>query len=226
MDAVISSLSSLPTPGAAEAPAKGRNELGKDEFLRLLTTQLTAQDPLSPMDSQAFVAQLAQFASVEQLQGLGTRLDTMLVGQAASNQMGVANLVGKEVTYRTDRVTIAGDGRPAPFQVSLDGAADDGVAIVADASGRVVRTIPLGAHDAGAFAVPWDGLDDSGQPLPAGSYSLTISATKDGEPVGSHASVRGTVSGVTFDSGAPQLVIGGGRVSLADVVEISSLPTP
>lgn len=223
MDAVISSLSSLPSPGASEPKAK--NELGKDEFLRLLTTQLTAQDPLSPMDSQAFVAQLAQFASVEQLQGLGSRLDTLLVGQAASNQMGVANLVGKEVSYRTDRVALAGDGKPAPFQVSLEGAADEGVAILADATGRVVRTIPLGSRDGGAFTVAWDGLDDSGQPLPAGEYALTISATKDGAPVGSRANVRGTVTGVTFETGAPQLVIGGGRVALADVIEISSLPT-
>lgn len=52
-----------------EAPAK-RQEMDKDAFLRLLTTQLQYQDPLKPMDNQEFMAQMAQFSALEQMQNL------------------------------------------------------------------------------------------------------------------------------------------------------------
>jgi len=223
MGTVISSLSSLPSTGTTQkAPS---NELGKDEFLRLLTTQLQHQDPLSPVDSQAFVAQLAQFAGVEQLEGLGKRLDTLLLAQASSNRMTVATLVGKEVTYHADRVTLKA-GTPAPIQVALDAAADDVTAIVADGSGRVVRTLSLGAHSAGSFTASWDGLDDQGAALPSGDYVLAVSATRqDGTAVQSTASVSGVVHGVTFEDQSPELLVGGARVKLSDVVQIAD-PSP
>jgi flagellar basal-body rod modification protein FlgD len=216
----ISSLSSLPEVAASSsAPTKA---LGKDEFLRLLTTQLQHQDPLSPMDSHAFVAQLAQFASVEELDGLGRRLDTMLTGQAASNQMGTAALVGKEILFRADRVSVAA-GQPGRFEVTLPEAAAETVAILADSTGRVVRTLPLGARGAGTSAVSWDGLDEAGNPLPAGDYVVTVAATRaDGTRVDAAAAVRGTIAAVTFENGVPELLVQGRHVLLSDVVEIGT----
>jgi flagellar basal-body rod modification protein FlgD len=216
----LTSLSTLPEPGAGKPPSK---TLGKDEFLRLLTTQLQHQDPLAPMDSQAFVAQLAQFASVEQLEGLGKKFDTMLVGQASANQMSTAALVGKEALFRADRISLGAGG--ARFDVTLAAASADAVAILADASGRVVRTLPLGARDAGTSGVTWDGLDAQGKALPPGEYVLTLSATgADGAPVESSAAVRGTISAVSFDEQVPQLIVSGRRVRLSDVLQISSVP--
>lgn len=218
----ISSLSSIRDSAAAAGPGAPSKALGKDEFLRLLTTQLQHQDPLSPMDSQAFVAQLAQFASVESLDGLGTKLDTMLLGQASANQMSTAALVGKEVLFRTDKIALQA-GSPARFEVTLPAAASDATAIVADQSGRVVRTLPLGAHDAGTFATSWDGLDDHGQPLPAGDYVLTVSATgKDGGMVTAAAAIRGTISGVTFENQAPELLVAGRHVRMSDIVQLAT----
>jgi flagellar basal-body rod modification protein FlgD len=220
----ISSLSSIQGSAAAASPAPPTKTLGKDEFLRLLTTQLQHQDPLSPMDSQAFVAQLAQFASVEQLDGLGTKLDTMLVGQASANQLGTASLVGKDVVFKTDRVSLAA-GSPAGFEVTLPGAATDTTAIIADQNGRVVRTLPLGARSSGTFSVSWDGLDDAGHPLPAGDYVVTVSATaKDGTKVDAVAAVRGTISGITFEDQVPELLVQGRRVRMSDVLQIASPP--
>jgi flagellar basal-body rod modification protein FlgD len=100
----ISSLASIQEAAdGAAAAAPPKNTLGKDDFLRLLTTQLQHQDPLQPMDAQAFIAQLAQFTSVEELDGLGKKLDTMLLGQASSNQLTTASLVGKDVLLRSPR---------------------------------------------------------------------------------------------------------------------------
>lgn len=221
--AVTSTLSSLPGVGVPqEAPS---SDLGKDEFLKLLTTQMQYQDPLSPMDSQAFVAQLAQFSSVEQLQALGEKLDTLLLAQASSNQMNTAALVGKEALFHADTIGLT-EGAPSEFAVTLSGASDETAVIIADANGRVVRTMQLGARGAGTFEVSWDGLDSAGGSLPAGEYILTVAGTRsDGTAVQAEASVRATITGVAFENGVPELVVAGRRVKLSDVVEIGT-PSP
>ncbi|HET7754652.1 MAG TPA: flagellar hook capping FlgD N-terminal domain-containing protein [Anaeromyxobacteraceae bacterium] len=197
-----------------------RKDLGQDEFLRLLTTQLANQDPLSPMDNQAFIAQLAQFASVEQLHDVGARLDTLLVAQAASNQMSTASLVGKDVRFRTSGVELVA-GQPAAIQAELATAADLTVAI-RDAGGRTVRTLPLGQRSAGALAVTWDGCDERGTPMPAGRYGVEISGvTADGARTSAELRSGGRVTGVEFTDGAARLLVGGARVQLSDVLSIN-----
>jgi flagellar basal-body rod modification protein FlgD len=74
------------------------NTLDKNTFLRLFTTQLRNQDPLSPMDSTAFTAQLAQFSSLEQLFNVNTNLTNLISTQNTLLQGMSANLIGKTVT--------------------------------------------------------------------------------------------------------------------------------
>jgi flagellar basal-body rod modification protein FlgD len=206
------------TPGAP-APSAPTKDLGKDEFLRLLTTQLANQDPLSPMDNQAFIAQLAQFASVEQLRDVGQRLDTLLVAQAAANQMSTATLVGKDVRFRTSSVELVA-GQPASITATLPSAAEV-TAAIRDATGRTVRTLPLGHRSAGDLAVAWDGHDERGTPMPAGSYTVEISGvTRDGSRIAAELRASGRVTGVEFTDGAARLLVGTTRVPLPDVLEI------
>ena len=91
----------LPTPpaGAAgsssttgSAPTNPMGTLNKDDFLRLLVTQLQYQDPLSPTDNQQFMAQMAQFSTVEGINNLQSTMATL---------QGVG-LIGKEVAYTAD----------------------------------------------------------------------------------------------------------------------------
>jgi flagellar basal-body rod modification protein FlgD len=218
----LSSLASIQSAASSTPPAAPKNTLGKDDFLRLLTTQLQNQDPLQPMDSQAFIAQLAQFTTVEELDGIGQKLDTMSLGQASSNQLGTASLVGKDVLFRADHVTLAA-GSPAPFQVTLPAATSATTAIIADQSGRVVRTLDLGAQSAGTFNVPWDGHDQSGAALPSGDYVITVTAAgTDGSKVDAATALRGTVAGVTFEDQAPELLVQGRRVKLSDILQIDT----
>jgi flagellar basal-body rod modification protein FlgD len=212
--AVDTSLSSV--TGTYTAPSK---ELGKNEFLKLLMAQLANQDPTNPVDNQAFIAQLAQFSSVEQLYGIGSKLDTLAVAQASANQLQTASLVGKEVTFRTDQVHL--DGKALDVEANLAGAADAVVAVVTDASGNVVRTLPLGARTAGTTQFTWDGCDDKGKSLPAGDYHVALNATrKDGTPVQADLRGRGTVDGVNFEGDAPILLVGSLQVRLSDVARI------
>jgi flagellar basal-body rod modification protein FlgD len=220
----VGTLASLPGVTGDVTPT-AKNTLDKDSFLKLLTTQLQKQDPLSPMDSNAFVAQLAQFSSVEALENMGKKLDTLALGQANANQMAVPQMIGKEILFAADKVAVT-KGQPVNFSVTQADASSTTVVLVTDAAGRVIRTLDQGAHGAGSFKVTWDGTDKDGLPVDTASYRLTVSAAKkDGTPVGAATSVRGVVSGVSFEGSVPQLLVGGNAVPLGDVTEIAT-PTP
>ncbi|MEN9361143.1 MAG: hypothetical protein RL095_2678 [Verrucomicrobiota bacterium] len=86
-----------PSPIAAQAPTPGGNaELGKNSFLKLLVAQMQNQDPLNPQSNAEFVAQLAQFSSLEQMQDVNKNLGSMLTG---SQLGGAGNLIGKQASW-------------------------------------------------------------------------------------------------------------------------------
>lgn len=74
----------------------GNDAMGKDDFLKLLVTQLQYQDPLNPMEDRDFIAQTAQFSSLEQMQNINQNFSYFMRMQAISN---TAALIGKEITY-------------------------------------------------------------------------------------------------------------------------------
>src|SRR5574337_881567 len=122
------STTTTPVTGSASATTQGgspstaaSNQLGKNDFLKLLTAQLANQDPLQPVDNQAFIAQLAQFSSLEQLQNVSTKLDSLLAATSTSTQVTAASLVGKTVAFDADGVDLS-SGQPATLQVQLGGA--------------------------------------------------------------------------------------------------------
>lgn len=81
---------------------KGTSELGKDAFLQLLVTQLQHQDPLSPQDNSEFVAQLAQFSSLEALQNLSASMSNnqalTLVGKPVVVEVGKSDGISETTT--------------------------------------------------------------------------------------------------------------------------------
>ncbi|CAJ0822587.1 flagellar hook capping FlgD N-terminal domain-containing protein [Ralstonia flaminis] len=79
--------------------------IGLQDFLKILLTQLTYQDPLKPMDNQEFMAQIAQFTSLEQTQQINTKLDTLLSSQSSLQSVG---LIGKTVEVKTQSGTAVG----------------------------------------------------------------------------------------------------------------------
>jgi len=214
-------LSALAGIGPSSATPQGSNKLGKEEFLKLLTTQLANQDPLDPVDNQAFIAQLAQFATVEQQSQMNSTLESLLVAQASSNQTNVAVLVGKEISFKSNEVAL-----PAMGQVEVHGKLSDAStkvsAIIKDQNGKTVRTLVLtGDRAAGEFSFQWDGLDSNGQRANAGNYTVTLTAAdKDNKSVPVSTSGKGRATGVSFAEGYPQLIINGVRVRLSDVLEV------
>jgi flagellar basal-body rod modification protein FlgD len=218
------------TQGAAEAAGRGdaakKSTLDKDAFLKLLVAQISNQDPLKPMEGTEFVSQLSQFALVEQAIAQSAKLDLVGVQLGGIANGDATSLVGKTITVRGKG--IAFDGATATgSSVTLEGPAKTVTARIRDAEGRTIRTIELGPKPQGAVSVVWDGKDDTGQPMPAGSYSVDVTASgNDGQSIPVRQDVTGRVVRVSFEKGYPELTLDSGvTCPISDLVAVSGEPT-
>lgn len=159
--------------------AKG-DELGKNEFLELLVAQLNNQDPMSPQENGEFIAQLAQFSTVEGIEKMNSSIDSMVSSFQSSQALQASSLVGRTVVIPTDQAMI---DPQAGFtgQLALPQASGAVTVNVYDDAGSVVSTINLGAQGAGINEFAWDGKDASGNVLPAGKYRFEAQASFNGE---------------------------------------------
>lgn len=206
----------------------GSNQLGKNEFLKLLVTQLGNQDPSNPVDSQAFVAQLAQFTSLEQMENMNRTLDDLVLAQATSNHMSMANLVGKHAVVKSDGVTVGPNGAASAVTANLGADAATVTVNVLDKDGKLVRTVDLGTRPAGEMPFTWDGRLKDGSVAPPGNYSIRVTAkTAKNESVAVDLRRSGTISGVTIGQGGAEseLVIDGRKTKMSEVLEISANAT-
>ena len=200
--------------------AHGSSKLGKNEFLKILTMQLANQDPTSPMDSNAFVAQLAQFSALEQAQNTNDTLTQLLASQQSSNQTAVVAMVGKDAIYDASQMDLSAN-KPVSVNATLASSAADVVMEIDDADGNVVRRQSFGALAAGSHTLSWDGLNDSGVVQSPGTYHVSVSATNiTGNPVSVTQQSRGRITGVSLQNGTAQLMLGNTPISLSDVTEI------
>ncbi len=213
---------------AATAAAKAANKssLGKDDFLKLLVTQMKQQDPLNPMDDKEYVAQLAQFSSLEQLTNISTGITDLKTSMGQQTQLSAVGFIGKTVKSNGYKVSKEGDSISALSYTLPDQAANVTMNIM-DANGNIVRAIDMGAKSAGDQQFQWNGKDDSGTTVADGLYAVGITAT-DGSGNGMMvtSSVTGRVTGTAMNNGVFQLKLSDGRsVNFTDVQEVLNTPT-
>lgn len=211
--------SMVPGQSTPDAPTGGA--LGQETFLRLLTEQMQNQDPLDPMKNEDFVAQLAQFSSLEQLMGLQGVMEGVYMGVMSMNNASMASLVGTEVVAAGNQVHLEEGG---PVDLHFDSATDleGGSITIKDEDGVVVRTIEMSAQDSGEFAVSWDGTDDDGQPVDDGLYTFEIEATDaDGEAT-VETRVVGTVTEMDYATGTPQPSVEGVVVGIDAILKLTA----
>ncbi|MDJ0761970.1 MAG: flagellar hook capping FlgD N-terminal domain-containing protein [Myxococcota bacterium] len=224
---MVDPIQSNPAEQGYQPEPVGRSEMDKTAFLSLLVAQLEHQDPLEPMSNTEFVAQLAQFSSVEQLVAVNEGLNLLGVQQMGMANAQAASLIGNEVEIRSDKMTVYGDDSTAQAAFTLEGNASSVEVNFRDATGAVVRTMQLGPQDQGEVNVEWDLMNDNGQMVPPGTYRIDVVAEDaDGVSIGWEARVRGTVDGVNYDAGYPELIIDSLRVALSDIVGIFPKDTP
>jgi flagellar basal-body rod modification protein FlgD len=203
---------------AAETALKPR-ELGQDDFLRLLVTQLQNQDPLKPVENQEFVAQLAQFSQLEQSAKQVKLLEENIAAQAASLQFSMLPLVGREVRFDGALVQLEDGPVPMHFTLSQDAAAV-GVSLV-DGTSKVIRTITLGPQQAGETTVNWDGRDQNGAPAAPGFYQFAVTALDArGEAISAATTSTMRVTGVRMEEGQPRVMVGNFTLEPEHIIEL------
>jgi flagellar basal-body rod modification protein FlgD len=202
---------------AAQEPEHGA--LGRDAFLSLLIKQLENQDPLSPMQDHEFVAQLATFSSLEQLEGINGNLQASLLMNQSVNNSLATNLIGKEILADGTSLALGAGGSPS-FRVHLDSGAQVAV-LIRDGHGALVKRIDAGALAAGDHPVVWDGTNEAGDRAEPGSYTVEVLASGEGGvPVESTVRIRALVTGVRFEGGSGYLMLGDQTIPLSSVMEV------
>lgn len=227
MDFGLENLIGTPEATPVES-ATGRfePELNRDDFLKLLLTQLQLQDPFEPMENQDMVAQLAQFSSLDQLTGMNDSLEesidvNVLLGQMQNNNMAT-NMIGRTVLLDIP-VVHAGNGKEASIGVQLSEPVTDLKIEIFDAAGSLVATLPQGALPSGEHSFAWDGKNLSGEAVPEGTYAYEIRGTDAvGQAITLPGFVLGTVDAVRYQDGIAWLQVNGADALMAQVREVRS----
>jgi flagellar basal-body rod modification protein FlgD len=196
----------------------GGNNLGKDDFLLLLVTQLQNQDPLNPQDPTEFTSQLAQYSSLEQLFTVNEQLGQLETANGNVVQMTALGLMGQNVVVQSDSFTLGSD--PVTLGYNLSGNVDEVALVVQNADGQTVATLEGTGLSAGEYFIPWDATA-AGARLPAGAYQLKIVTRRDGETTSSgEPLIKTTVTGVDLNGGSSKLVTGLGEYNLSRVTSV------
>ncbi len=198
------------------------DQLQLTDFLDLMVTELTHQDPFKPMDNTEMATQISQFATVSGINQLNDSFSN-LAGSLLSNQaLQATNLVGRDVLVPSD-IGYYTTGSTLDGVVNLDQSASNVTVRVYDASGALVRELGLGTLSAGETAFSWDGLTDSGTYAPTGYYQVVTQATVGDETVTPLTMLEARVNSVSIGSSGQDLVLnldGLGSISFNDVAEI------
>ena len=198
-------------------------QLGKNDFLRLLTVQLRYQDPLNPLENTEFIAQMAQFSSLEQLQNMNQSMEKNLDSEArlhtAFKKDLATSLVGKTVEVPTNKVEFDGNNK-ATLAYRLDAGASGAKLQVLDARNRLVREFELDSA-APYGSVTWDGESQDGEKVPAGAYRVVVS----GEGAGGQATAGEVLKGVKVEAvryvgEEPRVWADGREISLGDLSSV------
>jgi flagellar basal-body rod modification protein FlgD len=197
------------------------SELGQEQFLQLMIAQLKNQDPMKPMQNGEFLSQMAQFGTVSGIQELQKSFGQMANALQSNQALMASSLVGRAVLVPGSKLTYA--GAPALAAAELPQAASDVRVTITDAGGQVLRQFNLGAQSAGTVKFSWDGLTNSGQPVPAGQYSVRVEAVNAGQTSALTSYVAARVDSVSLGgpNGITLNLWDGSTASLSDVKEIA-----
>ena len=217
----ISGLDTVQSGVNQKGYSKAKDVLGKDQFMTLLVTQLQHQDPLNPMDSTGFTAQLAQFSSLEQLQNVNSNLSHLSATQASLSNAQAVSYIGKTVVSSISEFSVR-NGTADSICFNLQGGAAAVKIGVYDAAGNLVSTIEKAKMAAGEQTVDWDGVNQKGKKVPDGKYSFEVSAVDTGnQPVGVNTYTSGKVTGVNYKNGSVYLLANQIEIPLSSVIKVT-----
>lgn len=215
-----------PTQSGSNATANANVQaavgaLGSDVFLRLLVTQLQSQDPTNPVQNEDFVAQLAQFTTLEQATGTNKLLEQLIGQDAQRTQLDLVNLIGRTVVTEGDTVSL-GKADEATLAYALSETASRVNIEVLGPNKTILRTLSSTAPETpGVHEVQWDGMNESGDRVPEGVYQFRVKAEDAGQKVVPNFTfARERVMNIAFGMDKPVVVHSGRTLHTQDIISI------
>lgn len=202
----------------------GSSSLGKDAFLQLLVTQMQNQNPLDPQDNTQFVAQLAQFSSLETMQNLSDSVDAIGGMYQASQALQASNLVGQTVLVDSGS-THVDTSKDMTGTITLPSDSTKTTVDVYNSEGEIVRTIDLKEQKAGDMKFTWDGKDDAGNVLAPGDYSFKATGSLNGKSTVLKTYLPDTVTSVVMGTAGTAMTLNladGTNVDLSKIRQIGA----
>jgi flagellar basal-body rod modification protein FlgD len=196
----LDAIKALGLSGAETAVVK-KQTLGQDEFLKLMTTQMTHQDPTKPMENGDFLAQMAQFGTVSGIQDLQESFKSFATSISSDQALQASGLVGRYVSVPSNQGLLSAGGE-IRGQLDLTGSSPNVAVKIIDAqTGESVRTINLGSQSSGTVPFVWDGYTDNEVLANPGVYKLEATALIDGTNTALATQVHSKVDSVIMGNG-------------------------
>ncbi|MEE1286605.1 MAG: flagellar hook capping FlgD N-terminal domain-containing protein [Ruminobacter sp.] len=218
-DIGLSSVNS--SQASAEAAKKSNGYLGQEEFLSLLTTELSYQDPTSPVDNSQMVSQMAQLSMVSSLSEIGTSVSGLSSSLTSSQAYMASSFVGTEVRLNTSSGYFNGVDA-SQFAVIAGNGASNMTLTITDENGAVVNTVALGDGN-GDINLYWDGTNSEGKIVGAGKYTYSVNGLINGMNQAIPVYAYGKVSSVTLGDSLTDATLnlqGGDTVNMKEVGNI------
>ncbi len=223
------------------------NELGRNEFLELMIAQMENQSPLDPKSNEDFIAQLAQFSSVEGIEKINESLEDLSASYRSSQTLEATSLVGSSVTLdgQSSSQLIWGD---VVFATAEIPAGSDGLTLsIENDVGEIVEQVEIGYQEAGNLNIKWDGMnlevggqlmdidyekfatDEDGNPIPhdEGEYSISIignvAGSANAESIAVSMSTRVDSVSINSDNTVTLNLLGGEKASIDSIKQINDI---
>lgn len=201
------------------ASTSGKQELGKNQFLELMIAQLNNQDPLNPTQNEDFLAQLAQFSTLEGIQNLNESVGSMAGLMRSNAATQAAGLVGRAVLVPTDTALMPGEGFSG--NVVLEESVSQVMVEISSPAGELIRRMALGPQAQGFARFDWDGRNDNGELQSPGIYRVRAFASAAEDAKQFDVELPQQVVSVSLDGAELELNLAGGvSVPVSKIKEI------
>ncbi|MFY9142543.1 flagellar hook capping FlgD N-terminal domain-containing protein [Sulfuricurvum sp.] len=220
IDAYGNTVTSSTTTTASSSTTNPNGTLGKDDFLKLLLLELKYQDPTSPMDSEKILTQTSQLATLESSENTNKALEALAASLTSSMQYSGISAIGKIADTGSNAIVLE-EGSTSDFQIYFPNDATSGNVNIMDVNGNILKTMPIGATNAGVAQYSWDGTNNNNVPLDAGIYYAESTYTKtDGTTATSRVGLY-PIESIKFDSGKTYAKLGSSYVDFSTIKEIT-----
>lgn len=226
---MIDGITNTTSSNTTTSSTKEKTTLGKDDFMKLMITQLKYQDPMNPLDSSQYSAQLAQFSSLEQLTNLNDNIQKSIdanyyLTQSINNTM-TATLIGKDVKLSGDKLNYTGQAN-CSLGYKLPAEASSVKINIYNSDGSLVKTIESLPESTGEHKLSYDFTDNNGNKLAQGNYTFEIVAKgSNQENMTTEIYKTGTIDSVKFTDSGTKIIINSEEYNLSDILEITNTNT-